>query len=167
MIETYSDGIADLITLCGDIATTRFKDAEGALLGDLVDFYTVQIYWEFQLSGGVTEAGIADLWDRICKQGPVVIRSVLDFGIEFRIRGQLGQGRWNELLGLLGDSLSLLSGQVTTKVSAKEYSERSLPSAKIVELLNANSWIVPLILLKLGKPLVTTATTKRSRGNPE
>lgn len=162
MIEVYSDGLERLVLLAGEIVSLRMVDAEQIPIKPLVDFYSVDIYWEFQLFGGVTTIGITSLWDKVIKNNPVVSASVMNLYSEFRIRGQLDAQRWKQLLAVLSQSLSMsVSQQHSKHVVANDYVERSPTPEQIEELLHANPWVVPLILLKLGSPLLVANNRRR------
>lgn len=160
---------AELVVLAQSIATRQIFDAEGAPIPELVNFYCVDVYWEFQLYAGVTSDGLTKLWKLIQHIGESAAAAVMNFYTEFRAMGQLGSIEWNELVTTLAHSLSLLNrpvnyAQGAMPVIAKDYVDRSLSPDKVAELLHHNAWVVPLLMLKMGPPLITTKQRSRKGG---
>ena len=167
MSEAVANDMQRYIDLVHGLVAESIKDVENAAVEELIDFWMTWVYWELQLYSGL-QMGIEVTWNRIQTQAKQIQPSVLNIYTAFRFRGGVDQKEWAQLVQLLAASGSLKAAptsnmvSLATKVVNKDIWERSLEPSELEQLLQANCWMVPILLYKMGPRPITVEKKRRS-----
>lgn len=152
----------ELIESAREIMRKRCSEIDGklnvALASFVLDLQTgLNLYAIFTVNGVVNT-----LWDRIVKvPDDAAVTAFIDGAIEFRLRNELGLVKWKDIQNLVRDvaSLNTLSAGVPNEGPVGIY-ERNIVADKRLQLLQEHDWLVFLVFLLLGEPIMDPGEIK-------